>query len=882
MANPVWHQADQKSVLGATTSETVARPDNVAEGDLVVVVWMLRQQAPALEDFTVPSGFVLWHSLITGDSQSPNLLVWAKVATASEPVDYTFSYTGTATENALLAGRVTGFDATVNLQVEVSSTTAGTSLSLPAWTDSPNLDYLRLAFYACRTSSGAHNGVNVTAPVAMAELFGDASRDGFSAAAWTDSPSGRDFVQVDAENTNVRWNGVYLVIREDLAVDDPPPVTSGIVVNVDAKTLVGYADAEHAGTVEDRSTGRRWDAQGVGLVYDEDGIGGEPALRIGEAGADTLLVRDEDGPVEIAAGSGFTMFVVWHPLAWFGSNPGIWRSGVNADGNYFQILQGTDARPWTRWAGTDVLQPTSGYGVGRHVDGLLTWQVGDQGVATFRADEVDWYSEPHAAATAAFEIHRLGRQDDFGGVQRADARYGQILMYDRELSVAERDEVESWLIERWGLAQRDEVSFGTGVWSWFQDPRALRYVGTKDQTYVTYVSDTALMVAAYNHGTGELTGSVVKADFQEDDHAVAALRVKSDGRLQVFYSEHNGATMFHRTSTNPEDVSAWDAEQSELFGTSDAFNYPNPIDLSDRVVLHWRRGTGLGGGNPNFAESTDDGDTWGGATELFATGNTPYLKCAEHPGATDRIDYVLTNDSPHGSSTKNSLYHFYREDGSYYRSDGTLIGDGTALPLAPADVTTIWDGPTEGEDCWQWGIAHDDAGNPVIVFAKMSDDAGSLTDDSIHTAMYARWNGTSWDVNEIAPMGKTIARGQGEPGYSAGCMVDPEDVSVVWVAVEANAGVEASLHRYTTSDGGTTWTGEQVSPAGTEENVRPLVPINRHSDFDVVYVRGDYDHWTAYQTTLLARSTASANGGDPDPPAAAERRRVPVRRLLSM
>lgn len=397
-------------------------------------------------------------------------------------------------------------------------------------------------------------------------------------------------------------------------------------------------------------------------------------------------------------------------------------------------------------------------------------------------------------------------------------------------------------------------SFGSGVWSWFGDPRAIRYVGADDRTYIGYLSGSDVVVASYDHKEGSVDSAVV-ATLHNDDHANPSLRIRPDGRIQVFYSEHNGSSMSSRLSEHPEDVSAWESEQSVAAGS---ITYPNVVDLSDRVVLHWRSGTGLRG-NPAFAESTDDGVTWGSAKTLFdGAGNTPYLKATQHPTNADRIDYVLSHDAPHRSNAKNALYHFYRDGGSYYASDGTLIGDREALPLAPADVTLLWDGPTEEEDAWQWGIAHDSGGHPVIVFAAMSDDRGNLTDNSDHRAMYARWTGAEWSVHEIASMGKTIAPGQGEPAYSAGVTVDPQNVGRVWVAVESGGGTAASLWRYDTTDNGATWSGTEIIPDTSHAHIRPVVPMNRHPELAVLFLRGGYDYWTDYSTSLVGSAAEAA------------------------
>ena len=85
---------------------------------------------------------------------------------------------------------------------------------------------------------------------------------------------------------------------------------------------------------------------------------------------------------------------------------------------------------------------------------------------------------------------------------------------------------------------------GDGAWSWFADPRGVRYDGAHKRTYVGWVAqDGDVKVSAYDHVTLSRTTVVLASRLQVDDHANPAIQVLAYGRLRVFYSAHYGDFM---------------------------------------------------------------------------------------------------------------------------------------------------------------------------------------------------------------------------------------------------------------------------------------------------------------------------------------------------
>ena len=66
------------------------------------------------------------------------------------------------------------------------------------------------------------------------------------------------------------------------------------------------------------------------------------------------------------------------------------------------------------------------------------------------------------------------------------------------------------------------------------------------------------MVGGFDHETSNILPEItIKAKLQKDDHANPSLVVLDSGHVVIFYSAHNGNTMFFKISKHPEDISVW-------------------------------------------------------------------------------------------------------------------------------------------------------------------------------------------------------------------------------------------------------------------------------------------------------------------------------------
>ena len=94
-----------------------------------------------------------------------------------------------------------------------------------------------------------------------------------------------------------------------------------------------------------------------------------------------------------------------------------------------------------------------------------------------------------------------------------------------------------------------------GVWTWFNDPRALFNNGTLYFSYDRF-SDGKTVLSTLNLQTGGVTNLWTSSLAAQDDHNVAGLLPKQDGTMLAVYSRHGEDQFFcYRLSTSANPVS---------------------------------------------------------------------------------------------------------------------------------------------------------------------------------------------------------------------------------------------------------------------------------------------------------------------------------------
>ncbi len=378
-----------------------------------------------------------------------------------------------------------------------------------------------------------------------------------------------------------------------------------------------------------------------------------------------------------------------------------------------------------------------------------------------------------------------------------------------------------------------------GAWCWFADPRSVCDAGGR--TFASWVdSEGNITVASHDPMTSRIDVAVLRDRLQKDDHANPAILRLPDHRLMVFYSAHNGDTMYYRVSSRPGSVVSWDTER--ILGTNTGgrfgYTYPNPYLVGDDIWLFWRGGDF----KPNYAVSSD-GVSWSPARTLIeGTGARPYVKYARRG---DSIHLAFTDGHPRNELTNRIWYACIREN-ALCRADGGRIASLDDVPVNPESAHLVYDGVSGGRG-WIWDIALDSDGRPVIVY-------GAYPAENDHRYRYARWDGSRWSDSEITAAGgwfPSTPEGttEREPHYSGGVVLDHDNPAVVYCSRPIGGVYE--IERFETPDGGVTWLSNPVTSGSSMNNIRPVVPRRRiPGGIEVLWMHGGYIHYTDYRTSI--------------------------------
>jgi len=383
-----------------------------------------------------------------------------------------------------------------------------------------------------------------------------------------------------------------------------------------------------------------------------------------------------------------------------------------------------------------------------------------------------------------------------------------------------------------------------GAWNHANDPHAIYLAG---YVYAGYVDGTNgnVELAAYHIATDTTTTLILKAALDANTHVAPALLIRdSDHKLLVVYSQHSGANIWRRISTNsldsdPTISGGFDAEtnlDSSLGGTQ--YTYPTLLQLlgeaNDPIWLFYRdRQSGGTSGTLCYSKSTDGGSTWTAQTDLFENGTkSPYWKVISDGNT--RIDICTTDGRNPPDVTTTKMYHFYY-DGTWRKSDGTALG---SPQFAPASLTEVYNG-ADGTG-WPMDIVGN-SGNPIVAYAV-------VTGASDNDWRYAKWTGATWDKHTIAASNGVI-----EGSFAASVCLDHADPSYAYAPVKVGSHWE--IKRFLTSDGGVTFTNVNITSGSSVDNLQP-VSVRDHSP-DVV-VLWQYGTYTDYTNTNLGIKGASA------------------------
>lgn len=387
-----------------------------------------------------------------------------------------------------------------------------------------------------------------------------------------------------------------------------------------------------------------------------------------------------------------------------------------------------------------------------------------------------------------------------------------------------------------------------GAWDGDSNPHVL-YDATADVTFFSGAGANGdVTVAGFDHGDGSVETNVVKSYSGASDHQYAAITIRDDGRVQVFYAEHLGDhPIYSRISDNARDISSFGTEFQ--VGGSAAGDYPNVAKNAADGIMFWR-----GDNNDNkdvrYAETSDDGDTWTGDNRFYQVSSSNlYPNVASEDGSS--IVHLAGEclDTSAGTYVGYDFIFYAKIDlstGDVMQADGTSIGTLSDTPFGEADLEKAYSEATDGYEARVDSLELDANGNPVIGIQRRDPDAISSSDAGDHAVVW--FDGSAWQSSVVTSAGHPIRDSE-----AGGIAVDPTDTDVVYVGVGIS-GDDVDVYRYTSPDGKDSWSEDATIVANGDENIRPLVPRARQDDLAVLWMQGRYDALDDYATDVRGAS----------------------------
>jgi hypothetical protein len=396
----------------------------------------------------------------------------------------------------------------------------------------------------------------------------------------------------------------------------------------------------------------------------------------------------------------------------------------------------------------------------------------------------------------------------------------------------------------------------TGMWCWFNQLRAVRYVGTYDKTYTATVDNSGYQViSSINNLTGATTSFTLSTSIAKDDHNTPNLLILPSGKILAVYSGHVATTILGRISTNAEDISAWGAEFTlvSVSGDGTGFTYPKAVMLSsesNKIYVFFRENTSAGGRYQSYVTSEDSGATWSARSRMYDSYYNSIMEWGYIQLASNNTDTIHFTHSGHPiSDAMTSTYYFKYYNGKLYKSDGTEIGNiptGTASAITNDQITLVYNGSTTKS--WIWDIALSPAGYPVIAFATFPTANPANSD---HRYNVATWNGSSWTVDlDIlgGTAGGSFETDGDQPWYSGGIGIDKLDTTSVYVSRLVGSYFE--IQKWTKN--GTWAKTKDITTGSSVNNLRPYSPLNYASRLPVIWSQtASYPNYWNYTSNMV-------------------------------
>lgn len=286
----------------------------------------------------------------------------------------------------------------------------------------------------------------------------------------------------------------------------------------------------------------------------------------------------------------------------------------------------------------------------------------------------------------------------------------------------------------------------------------------------TYDPITNVASSPVNLGGSGLSG---------DSHGAPAMCIDASGYIRVFWGCHS-STIYYRKSTNPWDVSTWDAQQSitETFTYPSIFYYDGYWYLFHRTQSSYPLGWGW--------NRTSDFSTWSSLTEVIksSTSTDAYYATLGQDGAGGVGMFWSIWD---GSIYKNLYYAHSSDLVTWRKADGTAY---ESLPINTAAADLVFTSAPNQLRTQTGDVQFDSQNRPFCLY------------NSNLNWKCAHWDGEEW-IDASITTDTTVNL------HVAGCLVLNSDTNLraylQFSPVGDTGAIRCALKEYRSYDAGATW-----------------------------------------------------------------------------
>ena len=241
------------------------------------------------------------------------------------------------------------------------------------------------------------------------------------------------------------------------------------------------------------------------------------------------------------------------------------------------------------------------------------------------------------------------------------------------------------------------------------------------------------------------------------------------------------------------------------------------------------------------------------AGKTYVNGYTKYAS-----NGVDRIDFITTEHHPRDFN--NSIYHGFIQSGKLHRSDGTVVDQDIfhSAGHPQTELTHVFSANSmfDGEImtyAWTISLEVDASGNPYGLISARANVQPENSNVQDHRFFYIRFDGKSWNVNQLARAGACLW--PAEEDYTGLAALDPSDPNVVYVSTTIDPRNDSPLRAHEifqgrTSDSGRTWQWTAITSDSSVDNLRPLA-VSDGDQTVLVWFRGTMSRSQHYDSAMV-------------------------------